>query len=96
MMIVSFIYSGASEVFLGVYQNMYLSCCLVLSAFFDDSLLMANESDSMVEVCVGKSHITIPNVELNLESRDGTATGNTMQCTTQLTLNYCSHLLLFL
>ena len=44
----------------------------------------------MVEICVEKSLLTILDMVFDLQSRDGSATGNRMQYTTLTTLNQCS------
>ena len=79
----------------GLFYLEYIKICiffgfLALSAYFTELEVAVNESDRMVEICVEKSLQTIPDVVFGLQSRDGSATGNTMQFTTQATLNYKS------
>ena len=51
--------------------------CLAVTAEFTMPLVSVNESEGMVQICVEKSHQTIGDVTLDLQSRDGSASGNT-------------------
>ena len=60
---------------------------LVLSTSFTEPEVTVNESIGMVEICVQKSLQTISDVVLNLQSNDGSATGNKKRYTAQAILN---------
>ena len=56
--------------------------CLALSASFTEPEVTVNENVGMVQICVNKNLLTIPDVVFDLQSRDGSATGNRKHYTT--------------